>query len=62
VLSKGLCGRRSCLMTERVVEDDSLIVMCIHCGFSRVTSVELLEGGCYKVAVFCRVPDFVMFW
>jgi len=57
----GVCERRS-LMTGGGVEDDLLIVTCIHSGLSWVAPVELLDCVFYIVEVFRGVPDFIVFW
>jgi len=44
------------------VEDDLLIVTCIHSGLSGVALVEALDCSFCIVQVWCRVPDFVVFW
>jgi len=58
----GVCECRSCLTTGGGAEDDLLIVTCIHSGLSWVAPVESLDCVFCIVEVFCRVPDFIVFW
>jgi len=44
------------------VEDDLLIVMCIHSGLSWVAPVESLDCVFCIVEMFCGVSDFIVFW
>jgi len=58
----GVYERRSSLTTGEGVEDDLLIVKCIHSGLSWVAPVESLDCVFCIVDVFCEVPDFIVFW
>jgi len=58
----GVCERRSCLTTGGGVEDDLLIMTCIHSGLSWVALVESLNSVFCIVQVSRGVPDFILFW
>jgi len=57
-----MCERCFGLTMGGGAEDYQFIVTFIHSGLSWVLPVESLDCVFCMVQVFCRVPDFVMFW
>jgi len=60
--SSSLCKRPSSLTTRGGAEDNPLIVTCIYSRLSWVALVESLDYLFCIVQIFCRVPDFIVFW
>jgi len=57
-----MCEHRSYRTTGAGADDDLWIGTCIHSGLAWVAQVELLDSVLCFVEVFCRVPDFIVFW